>query len=67
MPYYIRKGNSVYKDTDLSIGNRWSAITPETNRLVVSEITTLIDAQIHLKLIGEVEAKVSNNLDYNGV
>lgn len=66
MPYYIRKGNSVYRDTDLVLGNQWSQITSETNRLVVSTFTTRRDAQIHLKQIGEVEAVVINNLDFNG-
>lgn len=68
MPYYIRKGNEIYKDQQ-SGNHLWSPITGETSRLIVSSFTTRSDANKYvLENFTQEEYKsllISNNLEYD--
>lgn len=65
MPFYIRKGNQVYREFDLIMGPKWSEITDKTTRIGVLAFTTRKDAQ---ECVNEVfpneQVEICNNLDY---
>lgn len=65
MPFYIRKGNEVFREIDLITGPKWSEINGMTSRIQVSAFTTRRDAQDFAKesLSGE-QVEICNNLDY---
>ncbi|PPD55546.1 MAG: hypothetical protein CTY12_00790 [Methylotenera sp.] len=65
MPFFIRKGNQVYREFDLIMGPKWSDITDKTTKIGVLAFTTRKDAQDCVRvLFPNEEVEVSNNLDY---
>ncbi len=66
MPYYIRKGNDIYRDK-IDNTHMWSPINGETSRLVVSSFTTRADATNYIldEQLNCDDVMISNNLEYD--